>query len=212
MLIHTIVALTLLATLSDCQSPGNSFTAFFVLNRPYTAVYSNKAQCDEFAVAFRDAVAVATGTSAEDVGAVETLCSVATVINQTHSITAMGFAVQRTQQAAVVLARLLGFNAVHALGVVAAAYKVDMLNTDKDEGVETFVIVIIGCLFFAGSTIASVCCFRRSAQRKSRSIKFKELVRFEIEMASASEPADIDGGLGGVPLPQAAGTPYQRYR
>jgi hypothetical protein len=173
-------------------------SAYVMIAKPIASVLGTQTLCDKLAVDVLTAIGVATQTNRSALGSLTVSQRTATFLNRTHSLAELVFGRGETRDALMALARFRAYNAVHQLGIVGATLDLNLVDKTKDEGVESYVLALVVCLAMAFATGISACCFRRAADRKSRSVKFKDLVQFEIEMASQYEHDD-----GGVPLPYA---------
>ena len=176
---------------------GSVWSEYILIDRPITEVLGDQAKCDNFGRNFQVALQTATQESLVNIGVVVIPCELATMVNSSYCLARADFSTQFAHAAARVLARFGGWNAVRALGVVASTANVNLIDKTKDEGVEGYAVVIAAALSLGFSTLVATLCMRRSSLRRARSVKFKDLVRFELELTSdfASD--------GGVPLPAA---------
>ncbi len=164
--------------------------------------FGSRALCDSFEREL--IVATQTATQRTDTGGLHVPCDKATFVNQSFTIAQVNFERSSTRNAVAYLARARGPNAVRKAGVVAATMQLNLEDRTKDEGLEAYAVVLASVLCFAVSALASTLCLRRAALRKARSVKFKDVVRFEIELAGEYEPHDAaDEQTSGVPLPRA---------
>uniref|UniRef100_A0A7S1QUR8 Membrane-associated protein n=1 Tax=Neobodo designis TaxID=312471 RepID=A0A7S1QUR8_NEODS len=181
-----------------CQS-GRTFV---LVNRAHSEVFSDATACNRFAETLASAVSVSIGVEVASVGAVSVPCENTLVVNRTASVAPVVCERDSTCLAIRALATFRGWNAVKATGIIAISNSLDVEDRSKEEGLAAYAVVLTGCLIFTVASIVSTACFRRSAVRRARSVKFKDLVRFEIELAGGGDDDFADGAQGaGVPLP-----------
>ena len=193
----------------NCQSGTSAasiHSVFVLVHKPHSEVFGDGEKCASFATEAVDAVQTATQLPLSELGGIALPCSDALVVNQSVSVARVDCAIARTCNALQALAGFRAWNAVKAIGIVAATRTIDVEDRSKEEGLAPYAVILAGCLVFVLSTAISTVCFRRSAARRARSVKFKDLVRFEIELAGDDEDSAAPNGSTphGVPMPGTA--------
>jgi hypothetical protein len=190
-----VVTVALLLCLVRAQTAAPGANLYLLVSRSHAEVFGDTTKCSAFAVATLDAVRVATQATPAEIGSIDLPCQETIVVNRSFSVAKIECLLPSSCDALQALAEFRAWNGVKGLGIVAATRKFETDDRSKEEGLAAYAVVLAGSLVFVGSSAISTFCFRRSATRRARSVKFKDLVRFEIELAGD------DGGDDGVPLP-----------
>lgn len=175
--------------LAACQLAAAA-DLWLLLSRPATA-FDTPAEIEQLVNDLGTATAAAIGVTRATVGTIAVNRSGIIVINVTTSVVQARVMENRSTAVIAALANSVEWNRVRDLGVQCASDRQPLMGKTNSGGVPLALTIVLAVVALAVSTGVSLFMLRRKALRRSRSVKFKDLVKFEIEMAAENSPAEV---------------------